>query len=107
MQGVLPFTPTLAHFGFVLVVLTVVVVITLAALFHWSCLEPIPQAFLTAVRELFNTIVIIIPGGLRHSRVMAEKAIYRAEVVRRIIFFGRRRRYVDAEQGLEMGVHDS
>jgi hypothetical protein len=38
---------------------------------------------------------------------MAEKAIYRAEVVRRTIFFGGRRRYVDVEQGLEMGVYDS
>jgi hypothetical protein len=107
MQGVLPFTPTLAHFGFVLVILTVIVVVTLAALFKWSCLEPIPQAFLTAVRELFNATLILIPGGLRHSRVMAEKAIHRAEVVRRTIFFRGQRRYADAEHGLEMDVYDS
>lgn len=106
MQGVLPFTPTLAHFAYVLLILTIIVVVTLAALFNWSCLEPILQVIFTILREFFHIIIVLIPDTLRHGRIMTEKMMRKAQVVRRAIFT-HQRRYRDPEQGLEMDMDGS
>lgn len=100
MQGVLPFTPTPAHFVSVLVVLTLLVIATLAIMSNWHLrLQPMFQDFFRATTD-------IIFDGLRQGRGIAHDVNCRGRAMKQAIFSRQRRRNGDIENGPVMELDD-
>jgi hypothetical protein len=96
MQGVLPFTPNLAHFAYVLLLLIILVAATLVVLFNWdACLQPI-------VLSLRRVISYLVIEGKRVGKEIAHDIDLTGKAVRRAIFSRQRRRTENLESGLDM-----
>jgi hypothetical protein len=117
-QGVLPFTPNLAYFTYVLVILAVLVVATLLALFNWdSWLRPF---FEQMAAQLISQKPIIklegqnVKGDEDYDERLGEEGILDASTSSRALkrkFFRRRPRKAahkrwDPEKGVEKGNGD-
>jgi hypothetical protein len=96
MQGVLPFTPNLVHFAYVLLLLIILVAATLVVLFNWdACLQPI-------VLSLRKVILYLVFEGKRVGIEIAHDIGLTGKAVRRAVFSRQGRRAENLENGLDM-----
>lgn len=104
MQGVLPFTPNLTHFAWVLIILIILVVVTLIALSNWEkCLLPVLDFFHTNIsNQLLHIISSLASEGKRRGMEIAHRIKDIGRAMARAIFSRPRRGDGDLEGGEEI-----